>query len=94
MVSILWQDPRRGIDGQEGRGYLQMINPREASLGEEAMTSLKTEGSTREAGDPRSKMKSACGSLGLSFRSLFLTPIVGPYVTNLVNPGIDLTVIL
>ena len=44
-----------------------MIHPREASLGEESKTSLKTEGLTREAGDPRLKMKSACDSLGLSF---------------------------
>ena len=69
-----------------------MIHPREASLGEEARSSLKTEGSTREAGNPRSKMKSTCGSLGLSFRSLFLTSIVGHYITNPVNPEIDLTV--
>ena len=62
-MSILWQDPRRGIDRQEGHGSSKTIHPHEASHGEKAVTSLKTEGSTREAGDPRSKMKSTRGSL-------------------------------
>ena len=70
----------------------KIIHPHEASLGEETRTSFKTKGSTLEAGDPRSKMKSTHGSLGLSFRSLFLTSIVGHYITNPVNPEIDLTV--
>ena len=43
-----------------------MIYYCEASLREKAKTSLKMEGLTREAGDPRLKMKSACDSLGLS----------------------------
>ena len=41
--------------------------PREARLGEEARTTLKGEGSIREAGDPRPKLESAGNSLGLSF---------------------------
>ena len=77
MVSILWQNPQRGIDKQEDRVSSKMIHPREANLIEEARTSLKTEGSISEASDPRLKMKSTCGSLGLSFCSLFPTPIVG-----------------
>ena len=44
-----------------------MIRPREANLEEEARTSLKMEGSTHEAGDPRSKMEFVRGSLGPSF---------------------------
>ena len=44
-----------------------MICPREASLREEARTSLKMEGLTREAGDPRLKMEFVRGSLGPSF---------------------------
>ena len=50
-----------------------MIHPREVSLEEEARTPLKTEGSTREAGDPWSKMEFARGSLGPSF-VLFIQP--------------------
>ena len=52
----------------------------------------KTKGSTREAGDPRSKMKSTCGSLGLSFCSAFLAPILGYFVIKSVRLGIDITV--
>ena len=44
-----WQDPRRGIDGQEGHGSSKMIQSREASLEEDVMTSLKDGGL-----DPRS----------------------------------------
>ena len=44
-----------------------MIRPCEANLGEEAMTSLKTEGSIPEAGVPRPKMESARNSPSLSF---------------------------
>ena len=51
MVSILLQDPQRGIDGQEGRGSSKMIRPHEANLREEGRTSVKTEGSTRKVGD-------------------------------------------
>ena len=80
-MSILWQDPRRGIHGQEGHESSKMIHPHEASLKKKARTSLKTEGTTHEAGNPWSKMKSACGSLGLSFCSAFLAPIVGCFVT-------------
>ena len=69
-----------------------MIHPCEASLREEARTSLKTEGSTREAGDPRLKMKSACGSLGLSFCFAFLAPIVGCFVTKPIRLAIDIIV--
>ena len=89
---IVWQDPQRGIDRREDRRSSKMIHPREASLGEEVKTSLKTERSTREVGDPRSKMTSTCGSLGLSFNSAFLTLIVGHYVTDPVRLAIDITV--
>ena len=41
-----------------------MIHPCEANLEKEARTSLKTEGSTRGAGDPRSKMEFAHGRIG------------------------------
>ena len=44
-----------------------MICPREASLEEETTISLKTEGSTRKAGDPRPKVEPTRYSLGLSF---------------------------
>ena len=54
-----------------------MIHPREASLGEEARTSLETEGSTREAGNPRLKLKSARNSLGPSSLLISYPPIVG-----------------
>ena len=69
-----------------------MINPREASLGEEVRTSLKMERSTHKAGDFRSKMKSTHGSLSLGFSSAFLAPIVGHYVTDPVRLAIDITV--
>ena len=69
-----------------------MIHPREASLGEEARTSLKMEGSTREAGNPQSKMKSMRGSLGLSYFSIILSLIVGYCVIKPVRLGIDITV--
>ena len=91
-MTTLCQVPRRRIDGQEGRRSSKVIHPREASLGEEARTSLKTEGSTREAGDPRSKMKSTCGSLGLSLRSAFLAPNVRYFVIKPVRLAIDITV--
>ena len=81
-MSILWQDPQREIGGQEGHGSSKMIHPRKASLEKEARTSLKTEGTTQDTGNPRSKMKSAWGSLGLSFCSIFLAPIVGYFVTK------------
>ena len=78
-----WQDPRRGIDGQEGRGSSKMSHSCEASLREDVRTSLKTKDSTHEAGDPQSKMKSTRGSLGLYFCSAFLAPIVGYFGTKL-----------
>ena len=84
--------PRRWNDGQEGRGSSKMIHTREAILGEEVRTSLKTERSTREAGDPRSKMKSTRVSLSLTFRSAFLAPIVGFSVTTHVRLAIVITV--
>ena len=65
-----------------------MIYPREASLREKARTSSKTEGLTREAGDPRTKLEFASGSLGPSFVLIHLTPIVRYYVTNHVEPEI------
>ena len=70
-MSILWQDAWREIDIQEGRRSSERIHPREASLVDEVKTSLKIEGSTYEASDPRSKMESTRGSLGLSFVPLF-----------------------
>ena len=73
-------------------GRPRIIGPRKASLGEEVRTSLKTERSTREASDPRSKMKSTHGSLGLNFSSAFLAPIVGHYVTDPVRLVIEITV--
>ena len=69
-----------------------MIRPREASLGEEVGTLLKVEDSTRDAGDPRSKMKSMRVSLGLSFCSEFLAPVVGYSVVKSVKLAIDITV--
>ena len=69
-----------------------MIHPHEASLEEETRTSFKTEGSTREAGDLRSKMKSTCGSLVFFFCSDFLAPIVGYSVTTTVRLAIIITV--
>ena len=71
---------------------MKMIHSREASLGEEVRTSLKTEDSTREAGDPRSKMKSTHGSLDLYFCSAFLAPIVGYFVIKPIRLEIDITV--
>lgn len=90
--AILLRDPRRAIGGPEGYGSSKMIHPCEASLGEEVMTSLKTEGSTPVAGDPRSNMKSTCGSLGLSLHSAFLAPNVGYFVIKPVRLAIDVTV--
>ena len=69
-----------------------MIHPREASLEEEVRTSFKAEGSTREAGDPRSKTKSTRGSLGLYFCSAFLATIVGYLVIKPVRLAIDITI--
>ena len=66
--------------------------PCEASLGEEVRTSLKTEGSTHEAGNPRSKIKSTYGSLGLSFCSVFLAPIMGYFIIKPVRLAIDVTI--
>ena len=91
MVSSLWRDPRIGNDGQEGRRSSKMIHTHEASLREEVRTSLKTDGSTREAGDPRSKMKSTRVSLGLFFCFAFQAPIVGYFVTKPVRLAIDIT---
>ena len=68
-----------------------MIHPREASLGEEVRALLKTWTSTREAGDPRSKMKSTRGSLGLSC-SVILAPIMGYFIIKPVRLDIDITV--
>ena len=51
----------------EGRRSSERIYTRDDSLGEGTRTSLKTVGSTREAGDPRSKMKSTRGSLDFFF---------------------------
>ena len=71
---------------------MKMIHPREASLGEEVMTLLKMWDSTREAGDPRSKMKSTHGSLGFTYCSVVLAPIVGYFVIKPVRLGIDIIV--
>ena len=76
----------------EGRGSSKMIRAREASLGDEVRTSLKMEGSTREAGNPRSRMKSTHGSLGLSFFFVILAPIVAYSVIKPVRLAIDITV--
>ena len=84
--------PRSRIDRQEDRGSSKKIHPREASFGEKVRTSLKTERSTREAGDPQSKMKSMRVSLGLSLRSAFLAPIVGHSVIAPVRLTIIITV--
>ena len=91
-MSTSWQDPQRGIDGQEGRGSKKVIHTRKANIGEESRTSLKLEGSTRKAGDPWSKMKSMRGSLGLSYCFVILASIVGYCVINPVRLGIDITV--
>ena len=69
-----------------------MIHPCETSLGEEVRTLFKTEGSTREAGDPQSKMKSTRISLGLYFCSAFIVPIMAQYVIDPVKLAIDVTV--
>ena len=90
--SILWQDPRRGHDEQEACGSSKMIYTCEAILGDEVRTSLKTERSTREAGDPRSKIESTRVSLGLYLCSAFIAPIVGHYITDLIRLVIDITV--
>ena len=58
-----------------------MIHYRDAGLGEEARTSLETEGSTCKAGNRRSKRKSDRGSLGLNYFPTFLTPNKGFTVT-------------
>ena len=77
---------------EEDRGSSKIIRPRKAGLGEEVRTLLKTERSTREAGDPRSKMKSPRVSLSLPFYSAFLAPIVGFSVTIPVRLAIVITV--
>ena len=92
MMLIVWQDLQRGIDRREDRRSSKMIHPREASLREEVRTSLKTWASTREAGDPRSKMKSTRGSLGFSYCSVILALIVGYFVIKPVRLEIDITV--
>ena len=69
-----------------------MIRPCEASLILEVRTSLKTGGSSREAGETRLKMKSTHGSLGLAFRSAFLSPIMGYFIIKTVRLAIDVTV--
>ena len=80
------------IDGQEDYESSKMIHPREANLEEEMRTSFKAEGSTREAGDPRSKTKSVRGSLGLYFYYAFLATIVGYLVIEPIRLAIDITV--
>ena len=57
---------------------------------ERVRTSLKAERSTREAGDLRSKMKSARVSLNLSFCSTFLAPVVGCIIVKSVRLVIDI----
>ena len=64
----------------------------EASHREEVRTSLKIEGSSREASEPRLKMKSTFSRLGLSFRSVFLSPIVGYFLIKPARLAIDVTV--
>ena len=71
-----------------------MIRTSEASLGEEMRTSLKAEGSTREAGDPRSKMKSMRVNLGRTFCFAFVAPIVGYRVIKSVRLAIGITVVI
>ena len=79
VVPSSWQDPRRGIGGQEDQGSSKMIHPCKANPREGGP--LKTADSAYKASDPRSNRKSARGSLGLDCFSTFLTPNKGFTVT-------------
>ena len=63
-----------------------MIHPREASLGEEARTSLKTEGSTLEVGDPRLKTEFTRGGISLIF--VLFVYIIVPVEPRIITVGV------
>ena len=73
------------MGGSTGGGARLIARPAETRRG-----LVKIEGSTREAGPI--EMKSACGSLGLSFCSAFLVPIMVYFVVKPVRLAINVTI--